>query len=60
MARKFVLVYGAHLQDILVLFMFIITEDPAKKNGAKFTEELRRVCTAPRITTGLQRAPDWN
>jgi hypothetical protein len=27
--------YGAHLQDILLLFMFIITEDPVKKNGAE-------------------------
>jgi hypothetical protein len=35
--------YGAHLQDILLLFMFIITEDPVKKNGAKVTEELRIV-----------------
>jgi hypothetical protein len=38
MAHKFVLV-RAHLQDILLLFMFIITEDPVKKNGARFTEE---------------------
>jgi hypothetical protein len=35
--------YGAHLQDILLLFMFIITEDPVKKQDAKFTEELRIV-----------------
>jgi hypothetical protein len=41
MARKFVLVRGAHLQDILLLLMFIITEDPGKKNGAKCTEEQR-------------------
>jgi hypothetical protein len=27
--------YGAHTQDILFLFMFIITENPVKKNGAK-------------------------
>jgi hypothetical protein len=45
MARKFVLV-RAHLQDILLLFMFIITED-IKKNGAKVTEELRIVLWRP-------------
>jgi hypothetical protein len=28
--------YGAHTQDILLLFMLIITDDPVKKNGAKF------------------------
>jgi hypothetical protein len=27
--------YGAHTQDILLLFMSIITENPVKKNGAK-------------------------
>jgi hypothetical protein len=26
--------YGAHIQDILLLFMSIITENPVKKNGA--------------------------
>jgi hypothetical protein len=42
--------------------MFIITEDPVKKNGAKVTEDLRIVVWngAPYfLTTGLQRAPDW-
>jgi hypothetical protein len=29
-------VTGKNLKDILVLFMFIITEDPVKENGAKF------------------------
>jgi hypothetical protein len=39
--------------------LFMITEDPVKKKGAKFTEELRM--GAPYIlTTGLQRAPDWD
>jgi hypothetical protein len=28
--------YGAHTQDILLLFMLIITDDPVKKNGTKF------------------------
>jgi hypothetical protein len=28
--------YRAHTQDILLLFMLIITDDPVKKNGAKF------------------------
>jgi hypothetical protein len=28
--------YGAGVQDILLLFMFIITKDPAKKNYTKF------------------------
>jgi hypothetical protein len=28
--------YGAHTQDFFLLFMFIITDDPVKKNGAKF------------------------
>jgi hypothetical protein len=28
--------YRAHIQDILLLFTFIITEDLMKKNGAKF------------------------
>jgi hypothetical protein len=28
--------YGAQIQDILLLFTFIITEDLMKKNGAKF------------------------
>jgi hypothetical protein len=28
--------YGAHTQDILLLFMLIITDDPVKKKGAKF------------------------
>jgi hypothetical protein len=27
--------YGAHPQDILLLFMSIISENPVKKNGAK-------------------------
>jgi hypothetical protein len=27
--------YGAHTQDILLLFMSIITENPVKKNSAK-------------------------
>jgi hypothetical protein len=35
MAPKFVQVYGAHTQDIFLLFMSIITENPVKKNGAK-------------------------
>jgi hypothetical protein len=34
MAPTFVQV-RAHTQDILLLFMFIITENPVKKNGAK-------------------------
>jgi hypothetical protein len=53
--------YGAHLQNILLLFMFIITGDPVKQNGAKFTEELRIVVlyVAPYfLTMGLQRAPE--
>jgi hypothetical protein len=29
--------YGAHIQYILLLFLFIFSEDPVKKNGAKFT-----------------------
>jgi hypothetical protein len=47
MVLKFVLLRGSYtVQDILLLFMFSITEDPVKKNGAKFwsyTEELRIV-----------------
>jgi hypothetical protein len=58
MAPKFVLVQ-AHLQDILLLFMFIITEDPVMKNAAKVTEELWIVKWRTYfLTTGLQRAPD--
>jgi hypothetical protein len=34
MAPKFVQV-GTHTQDILLLFMSIIPENPVKKNGAK-------------------------
>jgi hypothetical protein len=46
MVRKFVLVQD--MQDILLLFMFIITEDPVKKNNAKFwSEELRIVIRHP-------------
>jgi hypothetical protein len=54
--------YGTHLQDILFLFMFIVTEDPVKKNAAKVTEELRIVIWRPVYSkyAGLQRAPDWD
>jgi hypothetical protein len=34
--------YGAHIKDIFVLFMFIITEDPFKKNGVIFFTMYRR------------------
>jgi hypothetical protein len=47
--------------DILLLFLFIITEDHVKKNGTKVTQELRIVVWRPYfLITGLQRAPDWD
>jgi hypothetical protein len=42
--------------------MVIITENPVKKNGPKFTEELLIVVWRPiyaTVTTGLQIPPDW-
>jgi hypothetical protein len=45
--RENLSLYGAHLQDILLLFMFIITEYPFKKNGTKVTEELQIVVWRP-------------
>jgi hypothetical protein len=52
------------MKDVHIFGIFVkygtIIEDPDKKNGAKFTEELRIVVWRPYIlTTGLQRAPDW-
>jgi hypothetical protein len=57
MAHKFLLV-GAHLQDILFLFMFIITEDHVKKNGAKVTEELRIVWRPVYSNYRAPKSPD--
>jgi hypothetical protein len=44
--------YRAHTQDILLLFMLIITDDPVKKNGANYEHVKRAADSSKEPWTG--------